>query len=94
MNAKEELETRVRKHAREIHRIEITWSASDGGSRMDVTLKGENEHVLEKWNDDMILGNTHLTGVQQILLIVGVALGQTIRIEDQGFYHITIVRPW
>ena len=90
MNAQEELESRVRKHAQNIHHVEITWNASDGGPRMDVVLKGENGLVLDTWNDDLILGNQNMTGAQMMECIVGCALGRTFVVEKQEAFYLSI----
>ena len=53
---REELRTRLTRHKGKIRKIKINWNASDGGPRTDVCLIGDNDRLLDDWNDWLILG--------------------------------------
>lgn len=87
-DSREELRTRLARQGRKIRRIEVIWNASDGGSRMTVTLEDGKGAQLDQWEDWMILGSRKNFGVVIIDQIIKDVLGPD-AIEDcaAGFYH-------
>ncbi len=88
MDSKEELVTRLTKHAKNISSITITWNASDGGPRMDINLIARNGSDLDSWNDWMILGDGgRTTGADIIINIIRSVLPHA-GLTDRGNFHL------
>ena len=89
-DAKEELRTRLLQHSSRVSEIFIGWNASDGGPRMDVSIKASDGSSVDEWNDWMILGNvgSHTTGADIITNIVKEVLGSRVRLTVRGVQHL------
>lgn len=87
---REELHNRLTIHKGKIRKIFIYWNASDGGPRMDVQLFGNDDEIIDEWNDWMILGTREdsCAGLRTIDHIVNRTLGErSIQNCEAGSFH-------
>lgn len=92
MSLEQEIFQRLVKLQGRIKRIEVSWSASDGGPRMSVQIRGRDGRKLDEWNDWMVLGNEERPGTEKIAEIIRYALGKrAIANCEVGFWYADFI---
>lgn len=89
---KQTLHDRLLAKKNNIGKIRISWNASDGGSRMGVTLLDRDGAKIDEWNDWLIMDSSGRTVHQAIQTIVEMVFGKNGIVDtDFGSFYANFV---